>query len=554
MNTNIKINSLTKELIFFIVLYILSFAINFLNINLPHFDWLNYKFYDVWAFLNNRTSIDFAPAGFRTYFSNLSEIINYFFITKFNSHPILFIAINSINIPILIYIVYKISTYLFKDNLFFVYFAVLVALFQPLLFFERGFGYNDITVAIPILLSFYLLIKNLFIGNSKTRNLYLFLSGAIIGTAFVLKPTTIVYCFTVILSFLVLFKKLDKPLFVFLYFMLGFISSFILIDGVFRYTVYKQFSNPFFPYFQNIFFSQYAKDANIIGFDYSILRPKEIFEVIFYPFLKSNANTQFGDQWGVVDIRIPIAYVFSVVSLLLFVFKNIMKDKYNANYLINDNLFIFLLFFIILSYLINMLTFGVYRYIIASCSLFGILYIIVLYQIFSVLNLNEKYKKRIIYIFLSFLFLIIIIFTGILNAEISFSIPKISKIIEIKDYSIQDNSTVFVSVSGSSYIIPFLNKNAKYHLWNVATFEKNVFNDKFTNVNIEILKNPFKKKYIIFRTADYKDFNIDLPKEITQYAGSQSNQFNIINCHDFDTKFFSENLEHIRMICEIKNK
>ena len=82
-----------------------------------NFDLKNYHFYNAWALLEGRFSVDFFAAGTQTYFNPLLDVVNYLFIYPYwKESTIMFQAFLGLPAGILGYMVYLVFGYLIPKD------------------------------------------------------------------------------------------------------------------------------------------------------------------------------------------------------------------------------------------------------------------------------------------------------------------------------------------------------------------------------------------------------------------------------------------------------
>lgn len=76
-------------------------------------------------------------------------------------------------------------------------------------FMQIGTSTNEEAMALLVLLSFYLLLKEIFVSKSGRWQVY-FGSGFILGSAMGLKLTVVIYCISTGLSLILFYKEIVK--------------------------------------------------------------------------------------------------------------------------------------------------------------------------------------------------------------------------------------------------------------------------------------------------------------------------------------------------------
>lgn len=454
-----------RDIFILLCFWFIAGFLSLIFFNIPYYDWFNYHNYNSWAYFNNRYDIDFLAANYRSYFIPYADLASYVLWDKLNFHPYIFTFIEAFDTALVLTLTYKIGDFIFNvstvnKNLFNIYNSFFI-IFSPVFILSNNFSMNDMRVAIFVLFSFYILIKNLFDAEKPTRLRNIFLSGLVLGIGLALKLTTIIYVITVPLIMLVMFKKISNPLKSISLFCLGIGLSFVLISGHWYYNMYKHFDNPFFPYFNNIFHSGYSDFYNFVNMDFEHVKARNIIELIFFPFFVSDNHT-FGNSEYSYDLRYAGIFVILLIVIPLTAYIDKIKKQLNFCEIISINNLWFIILYIAISYYINIAIFGTYRYIIPTSVLFGFIVIIFAHAIFH----KTKFKNKCIISFLLVLITIIFCFTkyGSTKLHIDENLFNVSSLHSIDDVGIEDGAYVFLFSTLQSFVIPFQNPNAKYVL------------------------------------------------------------------------------------------
>jgi hypothetical protein len=275
----------------------------------------------------------------------------------------------------------------------------------------------------------------------------------------------------------------------------------LLIDGIWICQCWRYYHNPFFPYFNNIFRSEYAQPTSILTQDFEHLKAQNLYEFLFFPFFKSNIETKrlFGVDNYAWDPRYAINLIATVflIPISLFLFR---KSK-NGNGLFLDlikynNLF-FILTLSITAYYVNLFIFGTYRYISAINIMYGIILAILLH---CIVFITKKYKVIPFLIFATGICYFVyttqkygyIEYVQNYNYDDENIDWHLTKVIDsFKDLYFEDNSYVIAATSGTSFAFVRRNPNVKY----IGSTMKREYFDKNKQ---DILKHDiyFMAKYI----------------------------------------------------------
>lgn len=475
----IKSFLIKQDILIFATIYIFLFIVAIIFLTIPDFDFLNYQAYNCYSLLNNRFSQDFLAANTRTCINPLLYLPEYILMFKLNNHPYIFILISILDSVIVLFLIYKIVFLTFKKTSklrgITAAFCILYVAFSPVMMNVLDFSRGDCKVAVFCLLSLYLILKNIFLQDSKKRSLQILLAGIFIGIAIGLKITAAVYfiCIFFILLIYSFAKKIQKPLKMFILLVLPVFLCFLLLNGHWFYLCWKHYHNPIFPYYNNFFQSEYADFEKFMNADYGQLAPVNWQEFVFYPFFNAKEENFvhfFGIEDYIWDSRYAINYIVNVCIFIYSIFVNLFSKKNRLFKETNKNLFIFLAFFTILVYFVNLYLFGTYRYIVSSSVLYGITLSACILTLFSKLQ-NKILHKYIV----SCIYVVILVFVykfssyGIYppqnyvnyeNKELN--MKNITKVFEYEDLHFEDNSTVILHNEPTSYIAINQNENVSY--------------------------------------------------------------------------------------------
>ena len=314
-------------------------------------DFANYHYYNAWAFLNNRTDIDIAPASLHSFFNPLIEIPLYFYIQYFNDNISLIYAFQGIWCGLLLFTFYKIYTIFFDtstwDQKVFCIFALIISMTGYATYHQIGASTNEIPIAFFILWGLYILLKMIKFPEKQTLKRFLF-AGLIMGIGLGLKQTVVTYCVASGITLMICHKYLNKPFKSIFCFALGGLIGYLIINGYFMYKYWILYQNPFFPFLNGIFKSPYFDDFNFK--DVRFVPSLNLFFI--YPFLWNFSKYNIAEV-EFFDLRLTLLYIL----ILCFIFKLTMK-KINKS----EKNVIFLNCFLVLSFFLWLSLFSILRY------------------------------------------------------------------------------------------------------------------------------------------------------------------------------------------------
>ena len=509
-----------NDIIIFIILFILLSFIVILLIPTPDWDFYNYHYYIGHAFLNNRIETDFLPANYRSYFNPYMDVITFLLMKHLNNHPYIFLSISTLDNTFFLFMIYKLGNLLLNNldkiykNLFIFLIVVYIA-FMPILFDGLNYSMNDVATADFAFVAMYLFIKNIF-TQSKNRNFWILLSGIFAGIGFSLKNTALVYIIPYFIVFLLQRKSIISPFKTFLYFMSGLIGSVLIVGGPWLFTIYKNFHNPVFPYYNNIFKSELCDPVDIGVFSVLGSLPRNIYEFIFYPFMHCDTrDIFFGSSHTDWDPRYAINFIcVLILSCYLFITRKNNEKMFFG--IIEKNHLIFLLIYVVFSYYACIYFTGAYRYIVLTSALYG-------FTLFAVCLLTGNLFKLKQPVSSAVLLLCVLLFTYLTSTYLyyDFSVKKPFRkgaklFYNNENYGIEDNSYVIMLNMPTSYVAVEQNQKAKYYGFVLPSdiFEKYkkyihteekfdyyahfMFSKYLEKELSSILSNPKNKIYIIY--------------------------------------------------------
>lgn len=498
-------------------------------------DFLNYHLYNPYAFLTGRIFTDLAPCGIHSFFNPILDIPYYLMFKNFFNTQWVITFFQGSYFGILTFILFKINLFLFRktsfNELFFPVIATVFGVTEVIIFSMLGTTHNDIQIALLILLAFYFLMKNILLKNSPKRIFFISLSAFLSGACFGFKYSF--YIFAFILLIVCFFKPLQKrkkffsTLFLFILFgVIGFLAA----DGYFAYILYQRFSNPIFPFFNEIFKSEWFPLIN-----------KTAPESSFLTFgLKSIAVNPFywsSHPLSVLEIEFfDLKHILAYLSFFGLIIMSLKKKiKFNFRWK-------FLMVFILISYLIWSNTISVIRYLAPILALSGSLIVFFFLNILREMKHNDIREQK--------LFCVTLLLFSFLNYT-PVAIAKSTEQIIIPDLKLPNNSLVLFSAKKLSYLIVGNNPTVKYINLCMSWANQIPLSEKYSNYVKEQIK-EHENIYLI-GSQDWYDSLLHDKKYF-------SREFNIYytNCRSIDGitqgKSEKEELSAQNVICEVYKK
>lgn len=530
-----------KNIFVFIIFLVLGAILSIEHQQGTSWDLLNYHLYIPWSFFNDRVSIDLAPCGIHSYFNPIGMIPYYLMVKYLNDFPIVVAILQGWVWSILGFLVYLIARKLIRTekenlNIFLSFISSLIGITATVVYMQIGMGTIGLSSFIPILIALYLLLKNEF---SKK---ILFLVGVFIGVGFGLKFTNGIYVIgtlATVFSSLIFNQKLKlKDVFVkSLFYCIGALFGFLLIDGYWMFLLYSEFKNPVFPLFNNVFKSDlypqigYHDDRYVIKnvLDLLVLPVKNLYQIIWNQEQYEKYIEDVVTHYSIYDARLGLAYISSILMLLIS-----KISKVNIKYICLEKAII-LVYFFLFSYFIWAYQFKIVRYFAGSLILSGLI-IVILFIVIA--EFSKRYKVCIA----SFLAITLFIFfsmhipnLGVANIPFYYQRMHFgSKVLDVPNLNFKDDSVVVFAGKPMSYIALNQNKNVKYigfYIW--ADGKENLVpTDKYYEKAYEIMNNA-SKVYLIYSTHMPEDIvqniNEKLKSELKLKGNCSELKPNVIN-------------------------
>lgn len=343
--------------IMFLILLLLGSSICVFTKNEYSWDFSNYHYYNAFAFLNNRLNYDIVPASINTFLNPLIELPLYFIIEHFNDNLMIAYALQGVWFGLLIFTFFKIVSLFFDvktiTGIGCLVLTVALGITGQCIWFQAGSSTNEISIVFLSCWALYYLFK--MIKYPEMQGMWKFLiSGLILGSALGLKSTNIYVCVASGLSLILCFQYLKHPIKFVFYFALGGLIGFLITNGWWMLKLWDLYQNPVFPFLNEIFKSPYFDNFNYT--DTRFIPPDYLKFIFPYIWLKGeykSAEMAFYDIRGIVYYSVALVF-----GGYLFLKPKRVKVFYQTS-----PLWCFLSVFLVLSYILWLNVFSIYRYI-----------------------------------------------------------------------------------------------------------------------------------------------------------------------------------------------
>jgi len=407
-----------------------------------YYDLLNYHFYNAFALLNGRYGTDIIPAGMHTFLNPLADVPYYLMLMHMTNFPRVVAFLMGIPYAVCAFFAVKIVFLVFKpakgQDKYYALAAALLGVTGVMALGLCGASSGDLQTGMFILAAVYIILRNKKI---------LWLSGLLLGLGFGMKLTNgpIVAGFF-IAALLYLFNKNWKE-WLKNCFILGmtFLAGFFITNGFFMWRLWRDFQNPFFPFFNNIFKSSWFASQSAVD---NVFIPQTLAQIISLPLTFGRSNTTTLAE-VTRDLRLAFGTYFSFFVLFDIIIRKFKKGKDVYSGLINEKKLLFVAALWVVAYVFWLKMFAVMRYLVVPDFMVG-----VMLTAFFIRFINLKDKL-----------LLFILITGIIVGYTVYpdwhNIKFRNKTVIMSDTKIKDGALVLF-FSRFSYLVPFSNPNAVY--------------------------------------------------------------------------------------------
>lgn len=490
MNTKI-LNTINNNIFILSLCLIFGFTLGFIYRNELFWDLLNYHYYNAFAFLHNRLNYDIVLGGENSFFNPLPDLPLYWMIQYLNDYPGIIYGIQGLYCGVCLFFFIKICG-LFWDNhtwngIITTIIATAVAATGQAFVVQMGTSTNEIQVTTFILAGLYLLFKITFRPDLQKGYKFLIV-GLLMGIALGLKPTVVSYCLGAGLTSVIFYKKLNKPLPYILLFAAGGLLGYLLSNGWFMWHYWEWYQNPFFPFANFIFKSEYYYESNYRDTQFlPSLKNYFIFPFIWHSFKYKIAETSF------YDIRLTVYYTIFLLTIFSFMFSKKARLFFKTNYKWGVYFT-----FLIITFFIWMALFSILRYIIVV-EMLGCMVICRLVVFYFCEILDNKKQQILKSIICVILVIIIAIFT--LFQEDVRAYNNSDKFLDVEQFSFPQNCIIKTyNAPTSLYIAEWAKSNNIRAVGYVSTFGSDFVNqNKYKQIRDDILKNYNGPDILVFK-------------------------------------------------------
>jgi len=503
-----------------------------------NYDLRNYHFYNPYSLINGRLEYDIMAANEQSFLNPLLDIPFFIAVYYLNISPVLIVfilggihGINTWLIHNLVYFSLRNSANLYKKV--FSTLAALTSVFGAGYLSELGATMNDNIISIFVLTSL-LILNYSFAQNKILKWQNILLSGFILGCGVGLKLTAAIYAVALVVGILSVGNNIREKFLNALIISTGILCGFFFSAGYWIIQMWRNFSSPLFPFYNDIFHSPYARFERYKDGRFS---PQDIWQHFLYPFYFIRRKySHLVAEVDFSDVRLAIVYIIIVIFIIFFIF-NFIRSRKTSTIRVNLEFIHVLLPFFVISYILWQETFSIYRYVIPLELLSPVLVI-------GLLGYILPSPKSLLWICLA-IFTIMILTVKPLNWGRINKIPSSYFGIEKQSLLKYNKSIILTSYGPNSFVIPYFPSNSKFigisnYIPKEGLFKNTLMEKKIKN----ILQNPKNNNiYLLYLLGNYENKNQNSEKE---FLKNYNLGINYKDCNILKTYVDSFN------ICKIK--
>ncbi len=324
-----------------------------------NWDLRNYHLYNPFAWLYGRIDFDMVPAQVANFYNPLLHIPFYWAVM--NLPPMLtgFLlgAVQGLNFPLLVGIARCVMGEEREHRPTHFYLAALVGLLGAGTLAELGTTFGDNLISIPLFASLWIMLANYrrLVEEKTVRTLVIIVcAGLLTGLAPGLKQPSAVFAVGWCAALLVLPVTLGRRFLLAFCFGVGVLLGIALTGGFWMYELWVHYGNPLFPYFNDVFRSSMGAAASYRDTHFL---PPSLLESIFLPFLIAVNPFRVGEI-AFRDLR----FVLLIVALIVSVIFALRQTGASSRPGFTQRKGFFLLTAVVVSYLVWLKMFAIYRY------------------------------------------------------------------------------------------------------------------------------------------------------------------------------------------------
>lgn len=356
-----------------------------------NYDLYNYHLYNAFAFLNNKLTIDFAPAGSQSYFNPSLDVVLYWLNIHLPPWIVGFImgCLHGLNFLLVYAIARKMLVSLpSEDRLRIPLFLALAGSLTANFLSELGSSMGDNTTALFSLSALCLILAywDRLASWSWRALLVIGVAGVVAGIGIGLKLTNAVYALALCLALLWYPARFVQRVGLIFCFGVAVLLGLALSGGYWFVEMWQTFRNPLFPQFSAYFPNPLTSSITVTD---SRWLPTNWLESLLWPILISLKSGRVGEITGIHQYIWAVVYLLLIVMLGKWCYARLrpvptprleVRQRYVVAY-------------VVIGFVIWMKLFSIYRYLVAV-ELLAPLLVYVLFSVVSSPTWGRKWGAR----------------------------------------------------------------------------------------------------------------------------------------------------------------
>jgi hypothetical protein len=311
-----------------LVLILLACLLSFLAGKDINWDLINYHLYLPHAWTFDTLHTDFMGAGPNSYFNPIGYL-PFYWMVKADWHSLVIgstlATIHGLNLVLLWEISERVVSSSHPQKKVLAAFSALLGVGTPVFLGTVGGTFLEPTLTVLVLGAVLLLAVSLDASAQERKAQFQVLAaGLLLGLATGFKLTNIVFAAAAgisLLFFVVTRRVTPGRVFVF---GAALLTGYLIANGWWAYQLYREFGNPFFPFFNEIFQSP---DFSTAKLDHDRFKPVGLKDVVSLPFRMAEFHSWIYVENNAPDLRPAVLTIFGVVLLSLRFFRFVSKHQ-----------------------------------------------------------------------------------------------------------------------------------------------------------------------------------------------------------------------------------
>jgi hypothetical protein len=324
-----------------------------------NWDLKNYHYYDAYAYLTGRLGWDVAPAQIQTYHNPLLDLGFYALVQEIPSPRVIAFAM-AMPAGIAAFFLLRMLVSLFPPAVgaraLYIAAAFAIGVTGASGRAMIGSTMDEWQPAMLLIISLSVLVTSIARGAIPSVGAMV-LAGVATGFAVGLKLTYGVFAVALVVAIASSGswrERLSRAAIIGICLLAGFAVTY----GFWGATLWKEFGNPFFPYFNNIFQSPWWESTAWFDRNFG---PHGALEAIFFPFAFA-WNNRLVSETGFCDWRLPAVMAIAMACGLRYAIERLRKSSAPSG--LAPRPWIFLAVFMLAAYLVWLPLYAIYRYLV----------------------------------------------------------------------------------------------------------------------------------------------------------------------------------------------